>query len=51
MSPKAQMKILNLYRGQPAKKAEHALSVAMEYHRTKTLRLRINLSGLTIGDK
>jgi len=50
MSSKAQMKILNLYRGQPAKKAEYALDIAMAFHRNKMLNLRVKLCGISIGE-
>ena len=50
LSPDAQMKILNLYRGQSIKKAEHALVVADSFARTKQCSLRIKLVGITIGD-
>jgi hypothetical protein len=50
MSPNAQMKLLNLYKGKSIRKASHALDVATAYHAQKTLQLRLRISGLTIGD-
>jgi len=43
MSPQAEMKILNLYKGQPLKRASYALEVAQHHHRNKVLELRIKL--------
>jgi len=49
MSPQAEMKILNLYKGQPLKRASYALDVAKSYHSIKVLSLRVKLAPIKIG--
>jgi len=50
MSPEAQMKILNLYKNQPVRKAANALSIAEIFHAQRVLAQRVRLAGLQIGD-
>lgn len=50
MSATAQMKILNLYKGQPLRKAVYALRVAEEFVAKRQLELRVKIVGLHIGD-
>ena len=50
MSPEAEMKILNLYKNQPVRKAANALSIAEIFHAQRVCAKRIRLAGLTVGD-
>ena len=45
MSSNAQLKLLNLYKGQPLRKAAHALEVAEKFIQQKKTELRIKLVG------
>ena len=49
MSPQAEMRILNLYKGQPLKKAVYALELMRAFQAQKTLELRVKIVGLKIG--
>ena len=49
MTPQAEMKILNLYKGQPLKRASYALEVAKSYHSNRVLALRVKLAPIKIG--
>lgn len=49
MSGNAQMKILNLCKGQTLKQAQYRLDVMMKYHAIKVLGKRISLTGLKMG--
>ena len=50
MTAETEMKILNLYRGQPITKAVHALETMRAYTAQKKAELRVKLCGLQIGD-
>jgi len=50
MSAEAEMKILNLYNGQPIKKAVYALEVAEQFVANRTLSLRLKIVGLEVSD-
>jgi len=49
LSAEAQMRILNLYKGQPTQRAEHALAVAEGFARNRQCSLKIRLVGIKIG--
>ena len=50
MTAETEMKILNLYRGQPIKKAVYALDIMKTFTEQKKAELRVKLCGLQIGD-
>ncbi len=50
MTADTQMKILNLYRGKPLKRAYLALEIMTAYTEQKQAELRIKLCGLQLGD-
>lgn len=50
MTPQAQMRVLNLYKGQSIKKAEYALQVANTYCENSKLALRLKLNNLRLGE-
>lgn len=49
MRAKTEMRILNLYQGQPIKKAVRALEIIERWQLKKQLDLRCKLVGLKIG--
>ena len=50
MTAEKQMQVLNLYKGQPLKRAIYALNIAQAHTAQKTLELRIKVVGLVISD-